>query len=267
MAVRVGRQLLVDRVRVAVAVFAAVGHRHVVAEPAELRAGALVRTLVEALPQRSEPRGANMAALLWSRLSSLTPIDEHLELLNAALVLLADHGLAASTYAAQIAASASADLHRVLAAGLSVGSSALLGASALAVEAMLSASDVRGIVVAAGDHHRRTGELPGFGHPLHREGDLRAAHLLGLLKPLAATSPRLRRSLAALDVLRRRGAPPPNVYLALGMISTSFEMDRGASEAIFGVARSAGWIAHALEEHRTGTIQQLRSSQRLLDRW
>jgi citrate synthase len=30
-------------------------------------------------------------------------------------------------------------------------------------------------------------------------------------------------------------------------------MTRGASEAVFGVARSAGWLAHALEEYRRGT--------------
>lgn len=223
-------------------------------------AGALLQSLVEAMPTRSEPAGEGMAALLWSRVSTLDATPAHLHLLNATMVLLADHGLSASTYAAQIAASARADLYGVLAVGLGVGSGAVVGTSATAVESMLrSFVDAESAEYALSARLRDEERLPGFGHPLHPQGDARAALLLDLLEPFAPSNVRLQRSFDVVALLRERRLPPPNAYLALGMISDSFEMEPGASELIFGVARSAGWIAHAIDEYETGTMRRLRA--------
>ncbi|WP_165962906.1 citrate synthase [Occultella glacieicola] len=230
-------------------------------------AGPLLRTLVEAMPQRSEPIDVDLASMLWSRLSTITPNEEQVRVLNAALVLLADHGLSPSTYAAQIAASAHADLYGVLAAGLGVGSSAVLGASATAVEAMLSTfGDTHGTMFVLSARLRDEGRLPGFGHPQHPQGDARASHLLKLLKPLATEDARLQRSFEMLALLKSRRLPPPNVYLALGMIADSSSMEHGASEVMFGIARSAGWIAHAIDEYEMGTISRLREPHRAVER-
>jgi citrate synthase len=51
----------------------------------------------------------------------------------------------------------------------------------------------------------------------------------------------------------RRGLPEPNVDLALAALAHVAAMTRGAAEAIFAVARTAGWIAHALEEYERNT--------------
>src|SRR5215218_860520 len=79
--------------------------------PAAVRAAgrALIATLVDALPAHSVPRDASIAARLWSRLADAPPSPSALNTLDAALVLLADHELAASTLAARVAASAWAD--------------------------------------------------------------------------------------------------------------------------------------------------------------
>jgi citrate synthase len=46
------------------------------------------------------------------------------------------------------------------------------------------------------------------------------------------------------------GAPaPPNVDFALGALSHVARMPSEAATAIFAVARTAGWIAHAAEEY------------------
>ena len=78
------------------------------------------------------------AALQPGRPRAPRPLQ--LAALNAALVLLADHELAASTLAARVAASAWADPYRVVLAGLGPLGGALHGGASLAVEALLNAA-------------------------------------------------------------------------------------------------------------------------------
>jgi citrate synthase len=42
---------------------------------------------------------------------------------------------------------------------------------------------------------------------------------------------------------------PPNVDFALAACAFLLHMPLGATEAVFAIARTAGWIAHALEEY------------------
>jgi len=47
----------------------------------------------------------------------------------------------------------------------------------------------------------------------------------------------------------RRALPEPTIDFALATLTSVAGMIPGAGEAIFAVARTAGWIAHALEEY------------------
>jgi citrate synthase len=96
---------------------------------------------------------------------------------------------------------------------------------------------------------RRGERLHGFGHRLYPDGDPRAGALLDRLRTTAAGSPRLAAVEALLSAAGRRGLPEPTVDLALAALAHVTAMTRGAAEAIFAVARTAGWIAHALEEY------------------
>jgi citrate synthase len=53
-----------------------------------------------------------------------------------------------------------------------------------------------------------------------------------------------------LGIVRSRTGIEPNVDFALAALSVGAGMRRDAGEAIFAIARSAGWIAHAIEEYR-----------------
>jgi len=50
-----------------------------------------------------------------------------------------------------------------------------------------------------------------------------------------------------------RGLPGPNIDFALAVLSRVAGMPDGAGEAIFAVGRTAGWIAHAIEEYARAT--------------
>jgi citrate synthase len=83
----------------------------------------------------------------------------------------------------------------------------------------------------------------GFGHAVYVAEDPRATALLAAVRE-AATPTRWRQ----VEVAARQGEHP-NVDLGLAGMAVAFDMVEGAGEAVFALARVAGWLAHAEEEH------------------
>ena len=50
----------------------------------------------------------------------------------------------------------------------------------------------------------------------------------------------------------------PNVDAALGALAVTMRMVPGAGEAVFALARTAGWVAHALEQYDSATFMRTR---------
>jgi citrate synthase len=205
------------------------------------------------------PADQALAAQLWRALADgdAKPRPEQIAALNAALILLADHELAASTFAARVAASAWAGPYRVILAGLGPLGGSLHGGAGLAVEAMLDE-------VAAGtdpgdalDARLAAGDVPGFGHRVYRDRDPRADHLLDrlgiraseLLSPSGLQEFTGSAAEGLLSAATERGLPAPNVDFGLAALVKAHGLRDGASPTIFTVARIAGIVAHALEEY------------------
>jgi citrate synthase len=204
----------------------------------------------EPLAPRPASTEAGVAARLAPKLCTGPVLPGLVGVLNAALVLVADHELAASTLAARVAASMRADPYAVVATGLGAMGGALHGGAALGAELMLgSASSPADAPRVVGDLLRRGEKLPGFGHFVYKDGDPRANLLLRLVAELAPASPQLRIASAVTDEARRRALPEPNIEFALAVLAQVAGMTRGAGEAIFATGRAAGWLAHALEEY------------------
>lgn len=194
------------------------------------------------------PVRSSIAGRLWARLATRRATPALMATTNAALVLLADHEMAASTLAARVAASTRADAHGVVAAGMGALSGPLHGGESercrrllarLAVEPMTDVIDVA---------LERYGRLPGFGQVLYPRGDPRAALLLSMLRD-AGAHPAIELCDRLAAAARRRALPPPNVDLALACLGAVAGMPPDAGEAIFTPARVVGWLAHALEEY------------------
>jgi citrate synthase len=202
-------------------------------------------------PDSDNPGTDNpIADRLWPRLCDRRASPALRRALSAALVLLADHELAASTLAARAAASVRADPYAVVATGLGAVGGALHGGASLGAEAMLAAAagpdDVPRVV---GELLRRGEKVPGFGHFVYRTGDPRAVLLLDLVRRAAPKSGQLAVAEAVLAEVRRKSLPEPNIDFAIATLARVAGMVRGSGEAVFAVARTAGWIAHALEAY------------------
>ncbi len=197
---------------------------------------------------------ATIARRLATRLSP-RPLGAALtDALRAGLVLLADHELAASTLAARVAASMRADPYAVVGTGLGAVGGALHGGASLGAEMMLaSAAGPDDAPQVVGDLLRRGERIPGFGHFVYRTGDPRAMLLLRITEQAAPRSPRLAVAQAVAAEARRRALPEPNIDFALAALTGVAGMIPGAAEAVFAVARTAGWLAHAMEEYARDT--------------
>jgi citrate synthase len=198
--------------------------------------------------------GGRIAGRLWPKLCPDPPSAGLLGALSAALVLLADHELAASTLAARVAASVRADPYAVVATGLGALGGALHGGASLGAEAMLAAAgDPADAPRVVGDLLRRGERVPGFGHFVYRTGDPRAGLLLALIRRAVPASPQLAVADAVLAETHRRALPEPNIDFALAVLARCAGMITGAGEAVFAIARTAGWLAHGLEEYAART--------------
>ena len=248
-----------DRIRVATAAIASARPLRVDLRPEAVtsHARALIASLVDSLPTvggRPTPspaprRPARLAARLWPRLADAAPTPPRVRALDAALVLLADHELASSTLAARVAASTRSDPYDVVLAGLGAVSGPLHeGAGTAAHRMLVHARSGRSPDRAVGEALTTHGTLPGFGHPLYPDGDPRASCLLGLLPPMLGTRDADVVE-GTLSAAAATSAPPPNVDYALAALAFGAGMAADAIEAIFALARIAGWIAHALEEY------------------
>jgi citrate synthase len=195
------------------------------------------------------PSREGIAARLWPRLSQLTAAPARVAVLNAALVLLADHELATSTLAARVAASTRADPFAIVLAGLGAVSGPLHGKAALgAHELLLDAAQTRSPERAVARTLAARGGVPGFGHSVYQHADPRAQCLTGMLGALIGRTERGLIDAVATTVTGASGKQP-NIDFGLAAFAFAARMPLGATEAIFTIARSAGWIAHALEEY------------------
>ncbi len=229
----------------------------------------LLATLVDALPLvAGEPRRrghhASISARLWPRLSHLPLTAERQSVLEAALVLSADHELAPSTLTARVAAAFRADPYAVVATGLGPASGSWRSGSSGApseVERLLTEAEVGDPERAIGDRLRRTGSpVHGFGMPLYPGGDPRGAELLARLPEVGGRSERQALVKRVVEIGRARHFPAPNVDLGLGALAYCGEMIPGAGQAVSTLGKVVGWLAHAMEEYAEPTQFRTRAA-------
>ncbi|GAB88656.1 citrate synthase [Gordonia rhizosphera] len=219
--------------------------RHLLERPAvAAKAATTISACVDALG--GEGTGS-IAARMWPCLTDEVSSARKVALLNAALVLLADHDLSASAVAARVAASARGSIYAVLGAGLGAFDGPVHGGATTLAFRFLSRAldDPEGAVAQqlhAGD------PIPGTGHVVYRHRDPRADALLDML---GRTGGGDRRVLPAVDAILRLlpESSFANSDFALAAVAVKYRMRPDAAETMFALSRMAGWTAHAMEEY------------------
>ncbi len=198
------------------------------------------------------------AAVTLEPLSAL-PIHEQLAaawtvpadkvpLIRAALVLSADHEFNASTFAARVVASTGANLHGSTIAGLAAINGPRHGGLTRRVTALFDSLKAEPDLEATLRQRLADEDLPGFGHPLYPDGDIRAATLFELLRETVANAPELAFAERIAQAGEHLTGRKPNLDFATVTIERVLGLPQDSALAMFLLGRTVGWIAHAIEQ-------------------
>jgi citrate synthase len=204
----------------------------------------------ERLEMKGESRG--IAARLMMGVFGKGYAEWEREALDRVLIACAEHELNASTFAARVVASTGADLFASVLAALCSLSGPIHGGACDRIEEMFAdlEAGVRMETLLAGFGDRNL-LPPGFGHAIYPGGDPRAA----LLKKVAATIARRKgkrlyeSAIKFEEMVWKRERLRPNLDFYLTVCARMLGFARGLPAAIFAVGRTAGWIAHSLEQY------------------
>lgn len=181
--------------------------------------------------------------------------------INAALIVGADHELSPATFAARIAASVGAGLHACVVAALATQVGSTLGGGCDQADQLLrgfaSQAQIRARVDEADRHRER---LPGFALSLYPDGDPRAVLLIELAKKLGKQSRQSELAFRFIDDVQSRLGIHPNIEVGLAMLCLAGGLPERTAGALWGIGRSAGWIAHVLEQRLAGFVLRPRGS-------
>ena len=188
------------------------------------------------------------------QLAAVWRLDEAgADLVRRCLVLLADHELNASTFVARCIASTGATPYAVVAGALAALSGRRHGGASARVEALareLAAGGDPLALMAA--RLARDEELPGMGQPLYPGGDPRATAILAAAKEAAPARAEWIETVSR--GAHRLTGQEPNVDFGLGVAAAALGLPQGAALGLFLVARTVGWIAHAIEQYESGVL-------------
>ena len=208
--------------------------------------------------------GAHAARFLHL-IDGRAPSPDVARVMNLALVLHADHELNASTFAARVAVATRADMHAALTAAVCALKGPSHGGANEDVLAMLleigdparAEAFVEAKIGARGalSKAERTdpkSRMPGFGHRVYKVDDARARVLRGMAKSMAEATGKGKLFEVAervYDAMRARTPLPVNVDFFSAVVYDALGIPPDFCTSIFAVGRTAGWIAHALEQY------------------
>lgn len=215
---------------------------------------------LEPLESRSElGHAANYLYLLTGQV----PNDEQVKQLDAYLVLLAEHGITASTFTARVVASTESDLVSAVVAALGALKGPLDGGAPSKVQDMLEAI---GTVEHAEDWLRSAlakGErVMGFGHRIYETEDPRAEALREMARianpqEVALASGVEEVALPLLEQQRPGRHLHTNVAFYSAILLAAVELPADLFTPTFAVGRVVGWTAHILEQVGNNRVLQI----------
>jgi citrate synthase len=206
------------------------------------------------------PRAEPGVAAIAARTLLGRPAPQVVESIDRALVLSADHELSSSTFAARVAASTGAELRACVQAALLTHSGATLGGGCDIAEDLLrgvrTRAEVRQRLAAVEKAGQR---IPGFNLPLYPRGDPRARYLLELARSLDARSVRAETIFAFIEEGEQRLELRPSIEVGLVALCAALGLPERSAGALWALGRSAGWIAHVIEQRFAGFVLRPRA--------
>lgn len=203
-------------------------------------------------------RGQNLATRFLYQLFGKDPLPEAAKAMDVALVLHAEHGFNASTFAARVAAATLSDIYSSVTAAIATLKGPLHGGANEEVIKMLRqighVSRVREFLEAELADKKK---IFGFGHRVYKTLDPRANHLMKMSEALSNARGHTRWydiSLEVQKIMKEIKRLDPNVDFYSASLYETMGIPNDLFTAIFAMSRSAGWTAHILEQYRNNRL-------------
>ncbi|MEX0874232.1 MAG: citrate synthase [Actinomycetota bacterium] len=232
-----------------------------------LRLGAVMPTLVSALWRLSqgkdpiEPDASldEASNYLWM-MNGAKPTDDQVLAANQYLILLAEHGMNASTFTARVVASTGADVGSAVTAGAGALSGPLHGGAPSLVADMLdeigTPDNAEKWIKDAITSGRR---IMGFGHRVYKAEDPRAACFRDTATELRSERVGLAKAVEATTLEELRASKPgralyTNVEFWSAVVMEHAGIPRPLFTPTFCVSRTIGWTGHIMEQVRDNRL-------------
>jgi citrate synthase len=221
----------------------------------------LLRTARHEPPIAPDPELSTAADLL--RMWHGAPADPAMvAALDTYFTVMAESGLSASSFTARIIASTRASLADAVLGAWCAFTGPIHGGAPGPTLDMLDEAEAAPDLDAWLEAKLRGGErLMGFGHRVFRGNDPRAEAMRLALEKMGPMAGRLKfashleaRVAAIIDLVKPGRKLPPNVEIMAALLLDAVGFPREAFTPVFAVGRCAGWIAHALEQRKTGRM-------------
>ncbi|MBN2372805.1 citrate/2-methylcitrate synthase [bacterium] len=239
---------------------------HLIAELATITAS-ISRLRSGHLPLEPDPSLSHAANLLYMITGKRpTPVEERI--MDICLILHADHGMNASTFATLVVASTLSDIYFSVGAGIAALNGPLHGGANEQVIRMLKEiADTENLKLWYENALKNKKRIMGFGHRVYKAYDPRARILGSLAKLIAHKNPEIENlfrisQLLEKEVISTLGKVKkvfPNVDFFSGIIYSALGIEPEMFPLIFAVSRVAGWTARVLEYLKHNRIFRPRS--------
>jgi len=203
-------------------------------------------------------KGQSMAERFLYQLTGKDPLPEATKAMDVALVLHAEHGFNASTFAARVVAATLSDIYSSVTAAIAALKGPLHGGANEEVIKMLrqigDISHVREFLEAELADKKI---IFGFGHRVYKTIDPRAKHLMKMSEALSRASGQSKwfdMSVEIQKVMKQLKGLDPNVDFYSASLYQTMGIPADLFTSIFAISRAAGWTAHILEQYRNNRL-------------
>jgi len=205
---------------------------------------------VEIIPPRDD---LGYSANFLYMVTGEVPSKEDAKLMDALLILHADHELNASTFTARVIASTLSDVYSAVTGAVGALKGPLHGgANEKVVEMTLEIGNPENAESYVDALLAKKQKITGFGHRVYRTMDPRAAILKDMAKHFIK-SEKERRVFQILEkteeMMRTWKNLYPNVDLYSGLALNHVGIPSYLFTPVFAVGRAPGWLAHVLEQY------------------
>ncbi|MCW4030721.1 MAG: citrate synthase [Candidatus Bathyarchaeota archaeon] len=186
------------------------------------------------------------------------PDDKEASVIHRFMILHADHGFNASTFAARVTASTNSDMYSAITSAIGTLKGPLHGGASEKVMDMLDEinleAEVEEYIQGLLDEKKK---IMGFGHRVYKAQDPRTKHLRGIVEDFChreRSQGLYNRCMTIERLVYEKKKIYPNVDFYAAVAMDALGVQKAFFPLFFASARISGWVAHVLEQYEDAVL-------------